>query len=107
MRLVSTTATFEVRLGPFAGEDVFSLADELMAALDAHADAVGPMVVADAARSELIVSFELAASGEPTTDVPRAMEILAEASIRHGGPLSARSMAGSVERLEMAFAKAS
>lgn len=74
------TATFEARFAGLPGEVAWKLADALMAALDTHPEAVGPMVVANTATGELTLSFEFVGVGDPRVDVPRGMDIIAEAA---------------------------
>ena len=70
----------EVRFAGLPGDAVWKMADLLQAALDAHPAAVGPMIVADGSTGELTLSFEFAAVGSLGVDVPRAMEIIGEAT---------------------------
>lgn len=78
---MKVSGAFEARFGGLpVGEVVWKLAEALQAALDGHAEAVGPMVIADREKGEIELSFEFAAEGDPSVDVPRAMEILAEAT---------------------------
>ena len=73
---MTTMATVEVRLSPVSLQVVEPVAEALMDALEAHPSVVGPMVVADAARGDVVVSFEFAASGDETRDRPRAQRII-------------------------------
>ena len=79
-RVAEKTATLEARFAGLPGEVAWKLADALMLALDAHSAAVGPMVVANSASGELTLSFEFVGVGDPSVDVPRGMEIIAEAT---------------------------
>lgn len=116
-KTTETIATLEARFADLPGEAVWQLADVLMTALDSHPAAVGPMVVADAATGEIIVSFEFAAVGDPSIDVTRAMFIISEATANAPTPGARRAVEGatvlgvaigwssaSVETPELAFA---
>jgi hypothetical protein len=100
---MTTMATVEVRLGPMMGDEVEPLADALMEALDAHPAVVGPMVVADLERGDVMVSFEFAASGDVKRDRPRAMRIL-DAVL--GGRNELRASLGSAPTFSLGFVEA-
>ncbi|MBJ7596287.1 MAG: hypothetical protein JF886_15775 [Candidatus Dormibacteraeota bacterium] len=94
-------------------ELIEQMADGLMKALEAHPQAQGPMIVANVERGEMVVSFQFVAVGDPSLDVPHAMDIIAEASANPSlatgssatrGILSGWSPHTSVERVELAFA---
>ena len=59
---MKTMGMFEARFGGVsAGPTSRPITDALMTGLDGHPLAMGPMVVADKATGELVLSFEFAA----------------------------------------------
>ncbi len=73
---MKTIGMFEARFGGFPADHLEALTDALMTGLDAHPLAMGPMVVADKATRELVLSFEFVATGNVNEDMPRALDIL-------------------------------
>ena len=66
-KAVKVSGAFAARFGGLpAGEVVWQLGEALQTALDAHPDAVGPMVIADREKGEIELSFEFAAEGDPS-----------------------------------------
>ncbi len=111
--MTTTTATLEAAFVGMPRELTEQMADGLMEALEAHPRAQGPMIVANVENGETVVSFQFVAVGDPSLDVPHAMDITAEASadttLTIGpsatlGVLSGWSPHTSVERVELAFA---
>lgn len=114
---MKSTGVIELRLRRVPTEIVWDLAEALMAGLDAHKDATGPMVTANSETGEVELSFEFPAVGDPAVDVPRAMDILAEAAGRHRenceGPAGPVAIPGvplgwkpAVEKVELTLAGA-
>ncbi len=105
---MKTIGMFEARFGGFPPDHLEAVTDALMMGLDGHPLAMGPMVVADKATGELVLSFEFVAAGNVNEDMPRGLDILRSALAPPGAPegIDAESVVGWITKstVELAYA---